>query len=110
MIQGDIYEAYLNPTKGNELDGMRPVVIISGESMNNYTNLRIICPLTSKVKKYPGGVILKPTTENGLTETSEILVSQIRTISTAIFIKKIGTIQSTEIKEILEGLNDILTL
>ena len=44
MLQKDIYWANLNPTKGNEQKGERPVVIISGNTMNKNLGIFIICP------------------------------------------------------------------
>jgi len=45
MKQGEIWMADLNPVVGSEQQGIRPVVIISGNAMNNNLGISIVCPL-----------------------------------------------------------------
>ena len=106
--QGEIYLADLNPTKGSEQKGIRPVIIISGNSLNNSANIVIVFPITTQTKNYFGDVVIEPNIENNLENISEILVSQIRTISKERLLKKIGIINNKEIKQLIIGLNKIL--
>lgn len=107
--QGEMYWVDLNPIKGKEQRGLRPCLVISGKSMNQYSGLAIVCPLTSVLKHYVGNVILSPNSENGLTERSEVLVSQIRTVDQKRFQKRIGVVHSQQMKEVLKGLVLVLT-
>ena len=50
MKQKDIYLANLNPTKGSEQRGIRPVVVISANAMNDNLNVAIVCPLSTSNK------------------------------------------------------------
>lgn len=50
MKQGEIWHAYLNPVKGSEQAGFRPVVIISGNLLNKYLKVAVTVPLTTKIK------------------------------------------------------------
>lgn len=50
MKQKDNYLANLKPTRGNGQSGVRSVVIISENNMNNNLRIKIVCPLTSKCK------------------------------------------------------------
>ena len=109
MKQGEIWDAYLNPTKGSEQSGNRPVVIISGNMLNQYVQVVICCPLTTKIKNYKGNVVLEPDASNNLPATSEILTFHIRSISKLRFKKKIGDISNSELNQIKSCLNDILT-
>lgn len=108
MKQGEIWYADLNPIKGSEQAGYRPVVIISGNLLNENTPLCIVCPLTSKIKRYHGNVILEPNSENGLKSTSEILTFHIRSLSNERLKEKIGRIKEEELNDIKTCLNDIL--
>jgi len=67
MMQGEIWYADLNPTKGSEQAGFRPLVIISGDLLNEHLNVVITCPLTTRVKNYKGNVVLQPEKINNLT-------------------------------------------
>jgi len=108
MKQGEIWDIYLNPTKGSEQSGRRPAVIISGNLLNNYLNVVIACPLTTKIKNYNGNLILEPTISNGLKTISEVLTFHIRSVSKERFDKKIGEISKEDVEKIKSTLNDIL--
>ena len=109
MKQRDIWLADLNPVKGSEQRGIRPVVIISGNAMNDNLNIAIICPLSSKIKQYAGSIVLQKDEQNGLSDDSEIITFQVRTIAQERLIKKLGQISEKELVNIKMGLNDILT-
>ena len=108
MKQKEIWYANLNPTKGSEQSGFRPIVIISGNMLNTYLKIVLACPLSSKIKNYKGNVVLSPNKENGLKASSEIMIFHIRSISKERLVKKIGEITEEELTELKEGLDDIL--
>jgi mRNA interferase MazF len=108
MKQCEIWYADLNPVRGSEQQGFRPVVIISGNMLNQYLPVVIVCPLTSKIKNYKGNIILEPDEENGLTEASEIMIFHIRSISKERLVRKIGEISDKELIGLKLGLDDIL--
>lgn len=108
MKQGEIWFADLNPGEGSEQQGFRPIAIISGNLLNQYLQVVIACPLTTKIKNYKGNVIILPNEENGLSEKSEIMIFHIRSVSKDRLVKKIGKISDKQLEEIKSGLNDIL--
>lgn len=108
MKQGDIYEVYLDSTVGSEQSGRRPAVIFSGNLVNKLVNTVIVCPLTSKLKRYKGNLIIEPTKENGLTKTSEAMTIHIRSISKERILKKYGKLTEAEFNQIVESLNKII--
>lgn len=108
MKQCEIWLADLNPVKGSEQRGFRRVVIISGNMLNNYLPVVITCPLTTKIKAYKGNLVLEPDEVNGLSEKSEVVIFQIRSVSKERLIKKIGRITYKQLVELKQGLNDIL--
>lgn len=108
MKQCEIWYADLNPVKGSEQMGFRPVVIVSGDMLNQYLQIVIACPLTKKIKGYKGNIILDPHDMNGLTQKSEVMIFHIRSISKERLVKRIGCISGEQLKQIKQGLNDIL--
>lgn len=104
--KGDLWLVDLNPIKGQEQAGIRPVVIISGNAMNQYFSLVLICPLSTRIKNFLGNVVIEPNSRNGLDETSEILTFQIRSISKNRLIKKIGSIKSDQLEEVERSVID----
>jgi len=108
MIQGEIWRVNLDPTKGSEQAGFRPVVIVSGNMMNRYLNVVIVMPLTTKIKNYKGNVVLQPDFMNGLKQPSEVLIFHIRSVSKDRLVEKIGAIPTKELEQLKAGLGDIL--
>ena len=109
MKQGEIWYADLNPSKGREQAGLRPVVVISGDLLNQHLSVAIVMPLTTKIKNYKGNPVLPPSKTNGLKTESEILVFHVRSVSKDRLVRKLGTIGKDELERAKKTLNDILT-
>jgi len=108
MNLGEIWQANLNPYKRSEQRGFRPVVILSGNLLNRHLPVVITAPLTTKIKKYKGNPVLKPSQTNGLSDESELLVFHIRSISKDRLVRKIGNIDTDELELAIKTLNDLL--
>ena len=108
MERGDIYIANLNPTIGSEIKKKRPVIIMSNDICNFYSDTVTAIPITSNIKKiYPFEILIQSNKQSGLTQNSKAQCHQIRTLSKARFSKqKIGTISLGE----QEGLESAIRL
>ena len=51
--KGDVVYLDFNPTKCHEQKGSRPAVVLSNDIFNQYTNMVILCPITSNMKDFP---------------------------------------------------------
>ena len=109
MNQGDIVLVRLDPTEGQEQRGVRPAVILSGDAINQSLDIRIVCPLTKKFKGLPGIVTLIPDGKNNLTAPSNVMTFQIRTVTTARIIKKIGSVNAETVEVIRTEVVNVLT-
>lgn len=91
--RGDIFYVNLNPTKGSEQAGRRPVLVIQNNVGNEMAPTVIIAPLTTKKfsKVYPTNEQIKKGIAN-LKEDSVVLLSQIRTIDKNRLERKIGSL------------------
>src|SRR5438876_11702552 len=105
MKQGEVWYADMEPVKGSEQTGKRPIVIISGQAMNIALQIIIACPLTSVIKNIKGCVVIQKNAINNLKKDSDVLVLQVRTISKSRLSKKIGDISKNQIELIKEGIN-----
>jgi mRNA interferase MazF len=105
--RGDIFYVDLNPTKGSEQAGRRPVLVIQNNIGNEAAPTVIIAPLTTKKfsKEYPTNVHIKKGIAN-LKEESVILLSQIRTIDKNRLERKVGSLPSV----ILEAVNEAIKI
>jgi len=109
--RGDLFYVNLDPTKGSEQSGARPIVVIQNDVGNEYAPTVIIAPLTTKsfAKRYPTNVNA-PRGTAGLTEDSTVLLSQIRTIDKGRLERKLGHLPSALMGEIDEAIKVSLGL
>ena len=108
MKQGEIWEMYFEPIAGSEQSGRCPALIISGNVLNTYLPVVIVCPLTTKIKGYKGNMVLQPTAENGLAAASEILTFHVRSVDKQRLKRRVAHIAPEELRLVIAGLNDIL--
>ena len=107
ILRGDIYWADLNPAKGHEQAGLRPVLILSQDVFNERSGTVIAMALTSQLQKAGFPLTLELSTPN-LPKKSWIKISQIRTLSTERLGRKIARISPEELALVVEGLNEII--
>jgi mRNA interferase MazF len=81
MSRGDIYLADLNPSRGSEQAGIRPVIVVQRETIDRFTQTVVIVPLTSNLRRLdiPGTFTIPPE-EGGLTQESVALCYQIAVV------------------------------
>lgn len=107
ILRGDIYWADLNPVKGHEQAGRRPVVILSKEVFNERSGTVIVMALTSQPQR--AGFPLTLQVENSkLPKESWIKISQIRTLSVQRLGHKMGRISPEEVSKAVTGLIEII--
>jgi len=51
--QGDIIKLDLNPRKGHEQQGFRPVIVLSNNIISQYTNVVIAAPISTTQRRLP---------------------------------------------------------
>lgn len=109
MRQGEIWYADLDPTKGSEQSGRRPVIIISGGALNETLPILIVVPVSSKIKSYPTCVLIKSGRVSGLKKDSEATPFQVRAITKKRLTKRLGRVSGDELRDIIKGLFLTLT-
>ena len=79
ITRGAIFYADLDPVKGSEQNGMRPVLIIQNNIGNKYSNTILVAPIsTKKTKLLPTHILVKQFDK--LRPNSIILLEQIRVL------------------------------
>lgn len=107
VLRGEIYWADLNPVKGNEQAGHRPVLIVSHDVFNDRSGTIIAIAITSQRQRAAFPLTLEINSKK-LPKQSWVKISQIRTLSTERLGKKIGRVSPEELDKIIEGLNEII--
>lgn len=79
--RGEIYFADLNPNRGHEQGGRRPVLIVQNDIGNEFSPTTIVAPLTTAFSErvYPTEVRL-PAGAGDLPQPSSVLLNQIKTV------------------------------
>ncbi len=108
MKKGEIYYANLDPVKGSEQGGTRPVVIIQNNVGNRYSPTTIVAPITSKILNLPTHVYLKP--NNFIKYSSNVLLEQIRAIDKSRLKLFVCKLSDKKIKEINKAIVISLSL
>ncbi len=107
ILRGEIRWADLNPVRGNEQAGLRPVLILSHDVFNERSGTVIAVAITSQRQKagFPLTLELKSPT---LPKKSWLKISQIRTLSVEKIGKVISNVSLEELNQAIEGLNEII--
>jgi mRNA interferase MazF len=107
ILRGEIRWADLNPARGHEQAGLRPVMILSHDIFNERSGTVIAVAITSQPQKagFPLTLELKA---GNLPKKSWIKISQIRTLSVKRIGKVIGKASLEELTQVIEGLNEII--
>jgi mRNA interferase MazF len=107
ILRGDIWWADLNPVRGHEQAGVRPVLIISHDVFNQRSGTVVALAMTSQPPA-AGFPLTMEITSASLPKRSWVKISQIRTLSVERLSNHLGTISPEELDEIIEGLNEIV--
>ena len=107
ILRGDIFWADLNPTKGHEQSGMRPVLVLSQDVFNEKSGTVIAIALTSQPQRASYPLTLELSSPR-LPKQTWAKISQIRTMSVERIGKKLGRVSDQELQQVVEGLNEIL--
>jgi mRNA interferase MazF len=107
VLRGEIWWADLNPVRGHEQAGVRPVLIISHDVFNQRSGTVIALALTSQTPT-AGFPLTFEITSTKLPKRSWVKISQVRTLSVERLSKRLGVVAPEEIDEVIEGLNEIV--
>jgi len=107
ILRGDIVWTDLNPVRGSEQGGQRPVVVISEDVFNLRSGTVIGMALTSQPQRagFPLTWALRGVK---LPKQSWVKISQVRTLSTQRLGKRIGRVSPEVLDKLIEGLNEIV--
>jgi len=107
ILRGEIYWADLDPTKGHEQAGQRPVLVLSQDVFNERSGVVIAMALTSQPQR-AGFPLTYELTSSHLPKRSWVKINQIRTLSQERLGKRIARIAPEDLDRIIEGLNEII--
>lgn len=107
LLRGEIRWAELDPTRGREQAGLRPVLILSHDVFNERSGTVIAVALTSQPQR-AGFPLTLELTGAELPKRSWVKISQIRTLSVERIGKRLAKITPEELALVVEGLNELI--
>jgi mRNA interferase MazF len=107
-LRGEIYWADLDPVRGREQAGLRPVLILSNDLFNRRSGTVIAMAITSQPQSagFPLTAELPP---KSLPRASWVKISQIRTISVERIGRRVGELSYEDLEQVVEGLIELIT-
>ena len=107
--QGGIFLANLNPIKGHEQAGTRPVIILQNNILNKNLNTVIIIPITSNLSaKDKITTYFLAKNISSLNKDSVALLFQIRTINKNRLTKKISELNKQTFRKLKNQFNFVI--
>ena len=107
ILRGEIRWADLNPVRGRDQAGLRPVLILSHDVFNDRSGTVIAVALTSREPR-AGFPLTLESGARGLPKRSWIKISQIRTLAVERIGRRIARSTPEEVSTVLEGLGEII--
>jgi mRNA interferase MazF len=107
ILRGEIRWADLNPIRGREQAGLRPVLVLSHDVFNERSGTVIAVALTSQPQR-AGFPLTHELNSPKLAKRSWVKISQIRTLSVERIGSKLGRSTPEELALVVEGLNEII--
>jgi mRNA interferase MazF len=98
----------LNPVRGREQAGQRPVLVISNEALNRHSGTVIALAITGQPQRaaFP---FTHPLESLRMPKPSWVKVSQVRTLSVERLGKRIGALSAEEVEHVVDGLFELVT-
>lgn len=107
ILRGDVVWADLDPVRGHEQSGRRPVVVISQDVFNERSGTVIALAITSRAPR--AGFPLTLEIEGvDLPKRSWVKIGQIRTLSTERLGGRLGRISPEQLDLLVDGLQEIV--
>jgi len=102
--RGEVWLADLNPTRGSEQGGTRPVIIFQNDIVSRFSTTVITIPLTTNLRRASlPTCLLIPTGEGGLPQDSVALCYQVRVLDRTRLQRKLGELTPETLTN-LEGI------
>jgi mRNA interferase MazF len=108
--RGEVWYADLDPIRGHEQAGRRPVLVVSVDGLNHgLADLVIVVPITSKQKGIPSHISIDPP-DGGLRQRSYALSEAVRSVARERLTKRLGAVSEAVMRRVETALRLLLGL
>src|SRR5256712_10559049 len=107
ILRGEVRWADLNPVRGREQAGLRPVLVLSHDVFNERSGTVSAVALTSQEPRASFPLTLESNAPR-LPKRSWVRISQVRTLSVERIGRRLALPSPEELERVVEGLNEII--
>src|SRR3990172_1899101 len=107
ILRGEIRWADLNPVRGKERSGLRPVLVLSHDVFNERSGTVIASAITSQPQRAGFPLTLELSSKD-LPKKSWVKISQVRTLAVERIGRRLARAAPEELSQVLEGLIEIV--
>jgi len=109
MNHGEVWLVDFAPQVGEEIDKVRPAVIVSNDNVGNLA-LKVVVPVTGASLNYEWTIKVTPSKANGLSKVSSVDCFQLKSISQKRFVRRLGTLSEKDLLLVKLGISKVLDL
>lgn len=102
ISRGDVHLVRLDPMLGSEIKKTRPCVVVSPDELNTHLRTAVVAPMTTGGRAYPWRIRCRFQNRAG-----HVALDQLRTVDQERLVKRLGTLSSGTVAEVLAGLQEM---
>ena len=108
--RGDVVVANLDPTIGVEIKKTRPAIVLSNDSINQFSQLVVVVPLTKNTAHLSPSHALIPKGVARLTFTSKAVTEQVKAVDKRRLVKHLGSLTPSLLIQVESALKNTFAL
>jgi len=108
--RGDVVVANLDPTIGVEIKKSRPVIVLSNDSINQFSQLVVVVPVTKNTSHLSPSHALIPKGSARLNFTSKAVTEQVKAVDQRRLVKRLGTLTPSLLAQVERALKNTFAL
>jgi mRNA interferase MazF len=106
--RGDVVVVNLDPTIGVEIKKTRPAIVLSNDSINHFSQLIVVVPLTKNTAHLSPSHVVIPKGTARLTFTSKVVTEQIKAVDKQRIVRRLGTLTTPMLEQVERALKNTL--
>lgn len=106
--RGDVILVNLDPTVGVEIRKTRPAIVLSNDSINQFSQLVVVVPLTKNTARLSPSHVVIPKEAARLTFTSKVVTEQIKAVDKQRIVRRLGSLTPAVLAQVERALKNTL--
>jgi mRNA interferase MazF len=106
--RGDVFLANLDPTIGVEIKKTRLVIVLSNDSINQFSQLVVVVPMTKNIAHLSPSHAVIPKGVARLTFTSKAVTEQVKALDKRRLVKRLGNLTPSLLAQVERALKNTL--